>query len=397
MAKLNTVKQIEAIKGDGLFNAGDNLYLQVRGGRKSWIFRYKSPLTGKGRHMGLGTIKENSLAEAREQAVECKKLVRKGLDPIDERGKAELQKKKDLARNLSFQDLAIQCIEAKKPEWSNAKHAQQWVNTLRTYAFPVFGHIPINQLDTDAVLLALKPIWETKTETASRLRQRIETIWDFAKARGAVSGENPARLKGHIDLLLPRVSKIKRVKHHNALDYQSLSDFIAALNNRGGASALALEFLILTATRTREVTEAKWSEINFNNKIWTIPAVRMKARKEHRVPLSTRAMDLLKSITSNHNPDEFIFPGGKIHRGLSNNALLALLKKMGYAEITAHGFRSTFRDWAAEQAYEFQNETVELALAHTIKNKTEAAYRRGDQLERRRELMERWGKYASQI
>ena len=186
MAKLNTVKQVEAIKGDGLFNAGDNLYLQVRDGRKSWIFRFKSPLTGKGRHMGLGTIKEKSLAEAREQAVECKKLVRKGLDPIDERGKVELQKKKDIARNLSFQDLAIQCIEAKKPEWSNAKHAQQWVNTLRTYAFPVFGHIPINQLDTDSVLRALKPIWETKTETASRLRQRIETIWDFAKARGAV-------------------------------------------------------------------------------------------------------------------------------------------------------------------------------------------------------------------
>ncbi len=396
VARFNTVKQIEAIKEDGLYNVGPNVYFQLDKGRRSWIFRYRSPVTGKDRHMGLGALSEVNLAEAREKAAECKKLVRSGLDPLEERRTAELQRKKDLARNLTFQELALQCIEVKRAEWSNAKHASQWENTLSAYVFPIFGDMAINQLDTELVLRALKPIWDTKPETASRVRQRIETIWDFAKARGYVVGENPARLKGHIENLLPRISKVKRVKHHNALAYQQLPEFIAALQERQGSSALALEFLILTAARTREVTEAKWSEIDFDKRIWTIPAERMKARKEHRVPLSTRALAILESIRSNHNPDEYIFPGMKPDKGLSNNALLALLKKMDYANVTAHGFRSTFRDWAAEQAYQFQNETVELALAHTIKNQTEAAYRRGDQLDRRRELMEQWSDYAGQ-
>lgn len=396
MARLNTDKQVKAIKKDGLYNVGPNLYLQVDKGRRSWIFRFKSPLIGRERHMGLGALSEVSLAEAREKAHECKKLVRNGLDPLEERKNAELQRKRDLARYQTFQDLALQCIEAKRPEWSNVKHASQWESTLSAYVFPVFGDMAINQIDTELVLKALKPIWETKPETASRIRQRIEAVWDFGKARGFVDGENPARLKGHIDHLLPRISKVKRIKHHNALAYQKLPEFIDALHERQGSSALALEFLILTAARTREVTEAKWSEIDFDNQIWTIPAERMKARKEHRVPLAARALALIGSIQSNHNPEEFIFAGMKANKGLSNNALLALLKKMDYAHITAHGFRSTFRDWAAEQAYEFQNETVELALAHRIKNQAEAAYRRGDQLDRRRDLMELWSDYAGQ-
>jgi len=391
---LNSAKSVEAIKEVGYHTCAKGLYLQVsKRGNKSWLFRYTSPITKKRREMGLGSLDFVSLAEARQLAVDNKRLVIDGKDPIEERKQSQLQKQLEQARNLTFREVAEACIKSKSHEWKNAKHAQQWENTLKTYAFPIIGHLPISDITTDLILRILEPIWVTKAETASRVRQRLETIWDYGKARNYVEGENPARLKGHLDKLLPNTAKVKRVRHFAALPYKDVGKFVKDLRSRTGYSALGLEFLIFTAARTGEVIGAKWNEIDFEKAVWVIPAGRMKAGSEHRVPLCERAIEILRSITSNRHPDDYVFTGWKRNTGLSNNAFLALLKKMGRSDITAHGFRSCFRDWAAEEAYQFSNETIELALAHTITNKVEAAYRRGDQLERRRELMAEWGKF----
>ena len=395
MAVLNSAKSVEAIKEVGYHNCAQGLYLQVsKQGTKSWLYRYTSPLTKTRREMGLGSFNFVSLAQARQYAMDGKRLVLNGKDPIEERKKEQIKVQLKQARNLTFKEIAEACIAAKAPEWKNAKHAQQWNNTLEAYAFPILGELPISDITTDLILRALEPIWITKAETASRVRQRIETIWDYGKARNYVSGENPARLRGHLDKILSKTVKVKQVRHFPALPYDDIGVFLKELRQRKGYSALALEFLILTAARTSEIIGAKWAEIDLEKKVWTVPAGRMKVGKEHRVPLCIRAVEILSSITSNRNPEEHVFSGWKQNKGLSNNALLALLKKMGRSNITAHGFRSTFRDWAAEEAHTFANETIELALAHTIKNKAEAAYRRGDQLERRRELMEAWSKYT---
>jgi integrase len=343
--------------------------------------------------MGLGSLNLVSLAAARDIAVECRRQVLSGLDPLEERGRIKRARHLEQARSITFQEAAEHCIAGKKPEWKNAKHAQQWTNSLTTYAYPVFGTLSVSDLDTDLVLKAIEPIWISKAETASRVRQRIETVWDWARARKYVEGENPARLRGHLDKILAKTAKVKHVKHHAAVPYKEIAAFITKLRGRKGSSALAMEFMILTAGRTGEVRGARWLEINLTTKVWTIPADRMKAGKEHRVPLCERALEILNSIKSNRNPDEFVFPGWKTGTGLSDGAMLTLLRKMDVGPYTPHGFRSTFRDWAAEEAHQFSNETVELALAHTIRNKAEAAYRRGDQLERRRELMAAWSEH----
>ena len=397
MAVLNSAKSVEAIKEVGYHNCAQGLYLQVsKQGTKSWLYRYTSPLTKTRREMGLGSFNFVSLAQARQYATDGKRLVINGEDPIEERKKEQIKIQLKQARNLTFKEIAEACIAAKAPEWKNAKHSQQWNNSLEAYAFPILGELPISDITTDLILKALEPIWITKAETASRVRQRIETIWDYGKARNYVSGENPARLRGHLDKILSKTVKVKRVRHFPALPYEEIGIFLQELRQRNGYSALALEFLILTAARTSEIIGAKWAEIDLEKKVWTVPAGRMKVGKEHRVPLCIRAIEILSSITSNRNPEEHVFSGWKQNKGLSNNALLALLKKMGRSNITAHGFRSTFRDWAAEEAHTFANETIELALAHTIKNKAEAAYRRGDQLERRRELMTAWSEYIDE-
>ena len=394
MAFLKSARSVETATEIGYHRCDRGLYLQVAGsGTKSWLFRYKSPVTAKQREMGLGSLNLVPLAAARDIAVECRRQVLSGLDPLEERGRIKRVRLLEQARSITFQEAAEQCIASKKPEWKNAKHAQQWTNTLTAYAYPVFGGLSISDLDTDLVLKAIEPIWISKAETASRVRQRIETVWDWARARKYVEGENPARLRGHLDKLLAKTAKIKKVKHHPAVPYQNINTFISSLRKRSGSSALALEFMILTASRTGEIIGAKWLEINLSEKTWTIPAERMKAGKEHRVPLCNRALQILGNIKSNRNPDEFVFPGWKSQLGLSNGAMLALMKKMEFGPYTPHGFRSTFRDWAADKAHTFQNETIELALAHTIKNQAEAAYRRGDQLERRRELMDVWASY----
>ena len=394
MVVINSAKGVEAVSKPGYHRCGQGLYLQVsKQGTKSWLYRYKSPITQKQREMGLGSLNFVGLAEARQLAISQKRLVIDGKDPIEERKRSRVEQQLSQARNLSFEDVALACITSKSHEWKNAKHAQQWKNTLATYAFPVIGHLPISEITTDLILRILDPIWVTKAETASRVRQRLETIWDYGKARNYVDGENPARLKGHLDKILSKTAKVKRVRHFPALPYNEIGRFVKELRTRSGYSALGLEFLILTAARTGEIIGAKWSEIDLEKAVWTIPSGRMKAGVEHRVPLSYRAVEILESITSNRNPEEYIFSGWKRNTGLSNNAFLALLKKMQRSDITPHGFRSTFRDWAAEEAHQFPNETIELALAHTIKNKAEAAYRRGDQLERRRELMSEWDKF----
>lgn len=401
MAYLTSARSVQAVTDTGYHRCGPGLYLQVaKGGTKSWLFRFKSPtkLTKTGtptqREMGLGSLNLVSLAQARERAIECRKLMLSGLDPIEERNKEKRARYLEQARSITFQDAAFQFIASKKPEWKSDKHSQQWSNTLANYAYPVFGDLSIAQLDTDLVLMAIEPIWVTKAETASRVRQRIEAIWDWAHARKYVRGENPARLRGHLDKILPKTAKVKRVKHHAAMPHKEITPFINALRSRKGSAPLALEFLILTAGRTGEVIGAKWPEIDISDKVWAVPAERMKAGKEHRVPLCDRAIGILTGIKSNRNPDEFVFPGWKAATGLSNGAMLVLMRKMNFGHYTPHGFRSTFRDWAADEAHTFQNETIELALAHTIKNQAEAAYRRGDQLDRRHKLMADWGKYV---
>jgi integrase len=390
-----SARSVQVEKRTGYHRCGPGLYLQVAsGGTKAWIFRFKSPVTGKQREMGLGSLGAISLAKAREEARKCRQLMLTGADPIEERLRDRRRNQLEQARALTFKQAAEQCIASKKHEWKNAKHGQQWVNTLTTHAYPTIGNLSVAAIDTGLILKVLEPIWVTKAETASRVRQRIETVWDWAKARGYVTGENPARLRGHLDKLLSKTSKIKRVKHHAALPYKDINPFITALRNQIGTTPLALEFLILTAGRTSEITGAKWGEINLDAKVWTVPANRMKAGKEHRVPLSARAVEILTNINTNRRLDEFVFPGWKTGTGLSNGAMLVLMDKMQYGEYTPHGFRSAFRDWAAEETHGFQNETIEQALAHTIKNQVEAAYRRGDQLERRRVLMDEWGRYV---
>ena len=389
-----SARSVQVEKRPGYHRYGPGLYLQVAsGGTKAWIFRFKSPVTGKQREMGLGALTILSLAKARERAIECRQQMLTGADPIEERNSGRRVQQLEQARAITFQQAAEQCIDSKKHEWKNAKHGQQWVNTLTTHAYPTIGKLSVAALDTSLVLKVLEPIWVTKAETASRVRQRIETVWDWAKARGYVAGENPARLRGHLDKILSKTSKIKRVKHHAALPYKNINAFITSLRKQKGSAPLALEFLILTACRTSEVTGARWSEVDLGTKIWTIPADRMKAGREHRVPLCDRAAAILNSINTNHKPEEFIFHGWKTGTGLSNGAMLVLMGKMKFGQYTPHGFRSCFRDWAAEEAHGFQNETVEQALAHAIKNQVEAAYRRGDQLERRRELMGEWEHY----
>jgi integrase len=394
MVFLKSARSVEAIITPGYHRCDRGLYLQVSiNGTKSWIFRYKSPVTYKQREMGLGSLNIVSLAKAREMTSAYQLQLLQSLDPIEERKRIKQATLLKQAKAMTFEQVAERCIDSKKPEWKNVKHIQQWSNSLKAYAYPVFGKLSISDLTTDLVLKSLEPIWLSKTETATRVRQRIETVWDWAKARGYVEGENPARLRGHLDKLLANPAKVKKVKHHAAIPYKDISLVIKKLREFKGVSSLALEFMILTATRTGEVRGAKWQEIDLDNKVWTIPDDRMKTGKEHRVPLCLRAINILNGFKSNRDPQDFIFIGGKIGKGLSDGAMLVLLKKMNIGPYTPHGFRSTFRDWAAEEAHQFSNETVEMALSHTIKNKAEAAYRRGDQLERRRELMNEWNKY----
>lgn len=345
----------------------------------------------------MGPVTVRKLADARAITLGYRAQILAGQDPLDEREATRLANTAARAKQVTFQQAAADCIKAKSPEWKNAKHRDQWANTLSTYAYPSLGCVPIHLLTTEAVYEVLKPIWLEKTETATRLRQRIEMVWDWAKARGYCTGENPARLKGALGELLPKSQKVKRVKHHPALPFKQIHDFVKALRSHKGVGPLAFEFMVLTATRTGEVVRTKWDEIDLTTKVWTIPGERMKAGKEHRVPLSTRAVEILK-IMKRGQINDYVFSSHSKSTSthISTGAFLAIIKKMDpYKQYTPHGFRSTFRDWAAETT-SFANETLELALAHVISNQTEASYRRQDQLAKRAELMERWAEYLVQ-
>lgn len=395
-----TAKQVENSTKLGYTADGKQpgLNLQVADGAtgiiRSWVFRYTSPTTGKRRELGLGSVRQVSLAEARTAAAEAGKLIAGGVDPKDERDTEKKRRQIAVRPCLTFEEAAAQCIAARQHEWKNQKHRHQWSASLKTYAYPVIGSLPVDQVAMEQVLEVLEPIWTTKTETATRLRQRIETVLDWAKARKLRTGDNPASLKGGLGQLLPKASKIVKVKHQPALPYQQIYDFVQALREKKGVSPMAFEFLILTACRSGEVLGVKWEEIDLAAKVWTIPAERMKAGREHRVPLSARAMTIIDQMLAGKQCD-YVFPDPTGKKGMSNGALLAVIKGMpAYAAYVPHGFRSTFRDWAAETT-NFANETLELALAHTIRDKAEAAYRRQDQLDKRVALMEQWANYVA--
>ncbi|MCJ2092212.1 integrase arm-type DNA-binding domain-containing protein [Methylobacterium sp. J-072] len=374
----------------GLYADGGGLYLQVtHADARSWIFRFM--LNGRARSMGLGSLHTLTLAEARNKATECRKLCLDGIDPIEARQRVRSAAQLDAAKAMTFDACAEAYIEAHKKGWRNEKHVDQWRNTLATYASPVFGALPVQAVDTGLVMRVIEPIWGDKTETATRVRGRIESVLDWAATRGYRQGENPARWRGHLQNLLPKRSKVQRVEHHAALPFVQIGEFIASLRQQNGTSPLALEFTILTAARTGEVIGATWDEIDLAERAWTVPAERMKGGREHRVPLCAQALRILERFRA--LDDKYVFPGGKRSRPLSNMAMLELLKRMGRPDLTVHGFRSTFRDWAAETTH-FPNEMVEMALAHIIDNKVEAAYRRGDLFQKRRDLMDAWAVYC---
>jgi integrase len=378
-------------KVPGMYADGGGLYLQVsRSGSKSWIFRFA--MEGREREMGLGPLNTVSLSEARDLALEARKQKLRGIDPIEARKAERASRKLEDAKAVTFTQAAEAYIKANKIAWKNPKHAAQWEATLATYAKPVLGDFAVASVDTTLVLKAIEPIWTTKPETASRLRGRIETVLDWATVRGFRQGDNPARWRGHLDKLLPSKAKVRTVEHHAALPYGELPAFMAELVLQKGIAARALEFAILTAARTGEVIGATWAEIDLDTQIWTIPKDRMKAGREHRVPLSRRCIAVLTEMAAVQT-SVFVFPGGKAERPLSNMAMLNALKRMGRESLTTHGFRSSFRDWAAENT-DYPGEVVEMALAHTIGNKVEAAYRRGDLFEKRKGLMGDWGAYA---
>lgn len=388
--KLNQMT-VTRLKEPGLYADGGGLYLQItKTGVKSWLFRYMRE--GKARGMGLGPLRTVGLADARAKALDCRRQLLDGNDPLDKKKEQRVQQQIAAAKAITFEACATKFIEAHRASWKNAKHADQWTNTLTTYAYPVFESLPVSTIDTTHVMKVLEPIWTTKSETAGRLRGRIESVLDWATVRGYRSGENPARLKGHLDTLLPRLSRVRKVKHHPALPYAELPAFMEALRSEEGIAARALEFLILTATRTNEVIGATWAELSVAERVWIIPADRMKMRKEHRVPLSDQAVAIIKAM-EDVKQNDYVFPGARYNKPLSNMAMLQLLERMKCSDITVHGFRSTFRDWAGETTH-FPREVCEAALAHGLKDKAEAAYARGDLFVKRGALMQEWAGYA---
>jgi integrase len=394
MHKLSQIQIGRAVKRQCTLNDGGGLYFVSRPPNgASWMFRFSRH--GKDRWMGIGQYPTVALGDARARATDARRLLIDDVDPIENRRQQRTQTKLELARRITFAQCAAQYITSHKTAWRNSKHRAQWDATLKTYAYPLIGSLPIAAVDTSLVMKVLQPIWNAKPETASRLRGRIEAILNWATASEFRTGPNPARWRGHLDNLLPARSKIAKVEHHAALPFAELLAFVAKLRTQEGMAARALEFLILTAARTGEVIGARWSEINLRDKLWRIHAERMKAGKEHRVPLSPRAVEILEAIRPGpHEPDGFVFPGNKAKKPLSNMAFLMLLRRMERADMTAHGLRSSFRDWCAERT-NFPSEVAEMALAHAVGSKVEAAYRRGDLFEKRQQLMAYWADYCA--
>lgn len=381
---INKLSAMKAAKltTPGRHSDGGGLYLAVDpSGRRRWVFMYTR--RGKRIELGLGGGRDLSLARAREEAAALRALLATGVDPKSERLRRQ--------QGQSFGEIADQYIETMRPSWRNPKHADQWRMTLTKYAAPI-RTLPVGEITTEEVLVVLQPLWTKIPETAERLRGRIERILDAAKVRGFRAGDNPARWRGHLDQVLPKRQRLSK-GHHAALPFEQLPAFVADLRFRSAVAARALEFTILTAARSGEVLRATWNEIDVEKEVWTIPAARMKSGREHRVPLSSRAMEIL-SAQMELNSTGPIFSGPNRSTPLSSMSMGMLLKRMRRSNITVHGFRSTFRDWASETTT-FSHEACEMALAHTIANRAEAAYRRGDLLDKRRRLMETWAVYCS--
>jgi integrase len=412
MGKL-TKLQVDALsKKPGLHSDGGGLYLNVSplsdkrprtANACSWVFRYM--IAKRARTMGLGPYPEITLAEARAAAAEARKCKAHGQDPLALREEFKRATTAAAARSKTFKECAAAYISDHRAGWKNAKTGDQWEASLVAYAYPSIGPVAVDAIDTDLVMCILRadvghkdgqaegPFWEVRPETASRVRTRISAILDWAETKGLREpSKNPARWRGHLENLLPPRSKVRAVVSHAALPVSDMPTFLAASRVRVGMASRALEFAILTAARTTEVREAPWSEIDLAKAVWTVPAARMKGGRDHRVPLSTQAVAILQGLRSGGDGQGFVFEGGQRGHALSNNALLAALARMGRGDLTAHGFRSTFRDWCAETGV--PRDLAEASLAHAISNKTEAAYLKSDVLERRRAVMQAWGDYC---
>lgn len=372
----------------GRHSDGNGLYLFVKqSGLRSWVLRYQ--VDGRRRDMGLGAYPEVTLARAREKALDARRLIKdQGIDPIDQRRRAVRQ----VGATVSFRTAAESLIASKAPGWKSRKHADQWTSTLEQYVFPEIGHKDISTIETTDVLAVLKPIWVRIPETASRIRQRIEAILDFATASGAREGSNPARWRGHLNHLLAAPTKVRPVRHHPALNWQDLPEFVVALRRLDGIAPRALEFTILTAARSGETRGMTWGEIDFDDRVWRIPSERIKTSREHRVPLNATSLAVLGEP---RRANDLVFPGPSLIRPLSDMAMTAVLRRMNRNE-TVHGFRSSFRDWAGETTG-FPREVIEAALAHRLKDKAEAAYARGDLFAKRRRLMDEWASFVTEL
>ena len=375
-----------------MYGDGAGLWMKVtEGGSKSWILRYT--MAGRERWTGLGPYPDVSLAEARDKAMAWRKQVREGVDPMKIKQEAMATARAEQAKKVTFAWCAAQYIESHRAGWKNAKHAEQWVSTLAMFAEPVVGKMDVALVETEHVVRVLEPIWNSKPETASRLRGRIESILGWASARRLRSGDNPARWKGHLDSLFPARTKVSRTRHFAALPWKDMRPFMTSLEAQAGVGALALRFTILTAARSGEVRGMVWDEVDLSARLWVVPAERMKAGREHRIPLSDAAVALLRQQEQVLLAGtDVVFPSVRDHKPLSDMTLTAVLRRMQRNDLTVHGFRSTFRDWAAE-ATDYPQEMAEMALAHVVSNKVEAAYRRGDMLEKRREMMQKWAEF----
>ena len=386
---------VTKVKKPGMHPDGGGLYLQVsKSGAKSWIYRYT--LNGKARYMGLGPLDTVSLSEARKKADVARQLRHEGIDPIEARETEFTKARLAAAKAITFKDAATSYIEAHRAGWSSPKSERQWRVSLASYAYPVIGALSIQSVDVGLVLKVIEPIWAEKPVTASRIRGRIESILDWATARGYRRGDNPARWRGHLENLLPKRIKVRRVRHFPALPYGEIGAFMGTLHVHEGMAPRALEFVILTAARTSEVIGARWGEFDLSGAIWEISAERVKSRLVHRVPLSPAALAVLKTvwIEGVSTDDDYVFPGAKGGKPLSSMAMLMLLKHMERSDLTVHGFRSTFRDWAAEQT-NFPRDVAEAALAHVISDAVERAYRRGDLFAKRKQLMGAWARFCA--
>jgi integrase len=396
-------RRVQSEKKPGIYGDGGGLYLRIRPSGRSWIFigtlkpkgefRIKKTGPGKRIEMGLGSALDVPLAKARQRAAEIREMLLEGIDPRVERLKSKEETKTvDDKPVVTFGDFALELLDTIEDGFKNPKHRAQWRSTLEKYAEPIF-ELPIADVTTQHIVDILQPIWLTKRETASRVRGRLERVLNAAAVKGLRDGDNPARFRGHLELLLPK--SVKTVRHHPALPFKQVAEFIAVLRHRSGMAARALEFTILTAARSGETRGMTWAEVNLEERLWTVPASRMKAGAVHEVPLSDQALAILNDLKNDKvQPHHFVFPAQR-SGSLSDMTLSAVLKRMDHAGITVHGFRSTFRDWAGE-ATSFEREVIEMALAHTVASSVERAYRRGRALEKRRDLMTEWGKYCFQ-